>query len=96
MAEYLFDIKTKIDLIAASGSPISVEDSIFYTLNELPSSYQSFKTTVQTNLQPISLDDFYSLLCSEEMNQVTERNRNEGICQIEVVAGAPMSYAKYV
>lgn len=76
MTQYLSDIKVKVDLIAASRSPISIEDIIFYALNGLPLSYQSFKIATHTNLQPLNLKDFYSLLCSEEMIQT-----NETTCQ---------------
>lgn len=61
MARYLSYIKSKVDLI-------KIEDIIYYPLNNLPSSYQSFKVSTQTNLQPISLNDLYSLLCSTEKN----------------------------
>lgn len=66
MAQYLSDIKSKVDLIAAAGSSIDIEDIIYYTLNDLSSLYKNFKVAMRTNLQPISLDDLYSLLCNEE------------------------------
>lgn len=66
MFQYLLDIKSKIDLVAATRSPIEIEDIIYYTLNGLPSLYQCFKIAIYTNLQPINLDDLYSLLCIEE------------------------------
>lgn len=66
MIEYLSEIKEKTYLIVVVGSPILVEDVINYTLNGLPASYNSFNTSIRTNLQPIILDDLYSLLCIEE------------------------------
>lgn len=64
MNRYLSDIKTKVDLIAAAGSLISTEDIIFYILNGLPSSYQSFKiVAIHINLKPlvwINFTLFYS------------------------------------
>lgn len=75
MNQYLFEIKTKVDLIAIAGFPISVKDIIFYMVNNLPPSYQSFKTSIRTNLQPLSLDDFYSLLCSEETIQIAKAEK---------------------
>lgn len=66
MTQYLVDSKAKVDLMATSGSSLSNEDVIYYTLNGLPSSYQDFKTSIRTNLQLLHLDDFYSLLCTEE------------------------------
>lgn len=56
----------KVDLIAAFGSLISTKNVIYYTLNGLLQSYQSFKIAIRTNLQPISLNDIYSVLCNEE------------------------------
>ncbi|PKU80705.1 Retrovirus-related Pol polyprotein from transposon TNT 1-94 [Dendrobium catenatum] len=72
MSAYLLDIKTKVDAIAAAGTRLDPEDVILYTLNGLPATYQSFKTAIRTNLQPISLDDLYSLLCTEEQNLLQE------------------------
>lgn len=72
MNQYLSEIKTKVDLIVVVGTQISVEDIIFYMLNGLPPFYQSFKTSIRTKLQPLSLDDFFSLLCSEETIQIVK------------------------
>ncbi|KAI0486577.1 hypothetical protein KFK09_029348 [Dendrobium nobile] len=68
MTQYLSLVKSKVDAINAAGSSIDTEDIILYTLNGLPATYNAFKTSVRTNLQPLSLDDLYSLLCSEEIN----------------------------
>ncbi|PKU64546.1 Retrovirus-related Pol polyprotein from transposon TNT 1-94 [Dendrobium catenatum] len=68
MQQYLTQIKHIVDNIAAAGSKIDNEDIILYTLNGLPTIYNSFKTAIRTSLTPISLEDFYSLLCSEEIN----------------------------
>lgn len=65
MTDYLSEIKAKVDLNIASRLPIPVEYVIYYTLNELPATFNSFKTSIQTNLQAISLDNLYSLICSE-------------------------------
>ncbi|KAI0520293.1 hypothetical protein KFK09_007765 [Dendrobium nobile] len=75
MMQYLSEIKGKVDAIGASGSPLSSDDIIMYTLNGLPSAYQGFKIAIRTNLNPISLDDFYALLCSEELNIAAESAR---------------------
>lgn len=75
MMQYLSDIKAKWDTMAISGSPLSLEDIILYTLNGLPTTYQAFKTAIHTNLQPINLDDFYALLCREELNIATNLSR---------------------
>ncbi|PKU70959.1 Retrovirus-related Pol polyprotein from transposon TNT 1-94 [Dendrobium catenatum] len=72
MAEYLNEVKTLVDKIAAAGAKIDKEDVILYTLNGLPSAYQSFKGTIRTLIHPISLDDLYAFLISEEININTE------------------------
>lgn len=82
MAQYLSNIKSKVDLIAAAGSPITIEDLIYYILNGLPASYQSFKTAICINLKPISIDDLYSLLCSEETLQINKALKQEAAIQI--------------
>ncbi|KAI0504725.1 hypothetical protein KFK09_015678 [Dendrobium nobile] len=76
MIQYLFEIKGKVDAIAAAGSTIEVEYIIHYTLNGLPITYQSFKTAIRTQQNPISIDDFYSMLCSEELHLNADMNRN--------------------
>ncbi|KAI0507949.1 hypothetical protein KFK09_014077 [Dendrobium nobile] len=68
MFQYLSDIKDKVDAIAGAGAHIDSENIIHYTLNGLPNTYQSFKTSIQNQLLPITLDDFYVLLCSEELH----------------------------
>ncbi|PKU84201.1 Retrovirus-related Pol polyprotein from transposon TNT 1-94 [Dendrobium catenatum] len=68
MVQYLSEIKQRVDAISAAGSTIEPEDIILYTLNGLPYSYNAFKTSIRTKLHPISLDDLYALLCSEETN----------------------------
>ncbi|KAL0906248.1 hypothetical protein M5K25_024726 [Dendrobium thyrsiflorum] len=75
MMQYLAQVKTIVDNIAAAGSQVDVEDIILYILNGLPSSYNAFKTSIRTSLQPISLDTLYSLLCSEEVDIQSELQR---------------------
>ncbi|KAI0522929.1 hypothetical protein KFK09_005318 [Dendrobium nobile] len=73
MQQYLHQIKK--DNIAAAGSTVDTEDIILYILNGLPSTYNPFKTAIRTSLQPISFDDLYSLLCSEEINLHHQHNQ---------------------
>ncbi|PKU71260.1 Retrovirus-related Pol polyprotein from transposon TNT 1-94 [Dendrobium catenatum] len=75
MTDYLASIKTIVDNIRAAGRMIDNEDVLHYILNGLPPSYQSFKTTIRSSLQPINLDDLYSLLRSEEVHQTTDAAR---------------------
>ncbi|XP_020675498.1 uncharacterized protein LOC110094576 [Dendrobium catenatum] len=68
MIQYLTTIKTLVDQIADAGSTIESEDIIMYILNGLPQQYQAFKTTIRTMQSSSSLDNFYSLLISEEIH----------------------------
>ncbi|KAL0920813.1 hypothetical protein M5K25_009983 [Dendrobium thyrsiflorum] len=73
MTQYLQQIKSLVDNIDATGSQVDTEDIIIYTINGFPNSYQAFKTSIQTKLTPISLEDLYSLLISEEINISSEQ-----------------------
>ncbi|PKU60303.1 Retrovirus-related Pol polyprotein from transposon TNT 1-94 [Dendrobium catenatum] len=75
MTQYLLDVKSKVDALAAAGAPVEVEDVIHYTLNGLPPTYQAFKTAIRTNLRSVSLDELYTLLCSEELNLLHETTK---------------------
>ncbi|PKU83090.1 Retrovirus-related Pol polyprotein from transposon TNT 1-94 [Dendrobium catenatum] len=76
MTQYLTDIKALVDQIATAGSVVDTEDIILYILNGLPPSYQAFKTAIRTMITPISLDDLYPLLLSEEVNISADAARN--------------------
>ncbi|KAI0507212.1 hypothetical protein KFK09_013334 [Dendrobium nobile] len=79
MTQYLADIKSLVDNIASAGSTVDTEDIILYILNGLPPSYQSFKTAIRTMLTPISLDNLYALLLSEEINLASDASRTTAI-----------------
>ncbi|KAI0499725.1 hypothetical protein KFK09_017933 [Dendrobium nobile] len=72
MTQYLSEIKSLVDQIAVAGSSVDNEDVILYILKGLPTSYQSFKTSIRTMLNPISLDNLYSLLLSEEIHIMSD------------------------
>ncbi|PKU79947.1 Retrovirus-related Pol polyprotein from transposon TNT 1-94 [Dendrobium catenatum] len=72
MTEYLASVKTLVDNINVAGGSVDSEDVLHYILNGLPSTYQSFKTYIRSSLHPISLDNLYSLLRSEEVQQTTD------------------------
>ncbi|PKU62337.1 Retrovirus-related Pol polyprotein from transposon TNT 1-94 [Dendrobium catenatum] len=76
MTQYLSDIKSLVDQIAYAGSSIDTEDIILYILNGLPASFQAFKTAIRTMITPISLDQLYPLLLSEEINIAAENARS--------------------
>ncbi|KAI0508128.1 hypothetical protein KFK09_014262 [Dendrobium nobile] len=75
MTDYLASIKSIVDNIRATGGTVDSEGILHYILNGLPPSYQSFKMTIRISLQPIHLDDLYSLLRSEEVHQTTDAAR---------------------
>lgn len=68
MTQYLTVIKMLVDNIAIVRAKFDIEDIILYTLFRLPPQYKSFKMAICTKLTPISLEDLYSLLISEEIN----------------------------
>ncbi|PKU67006.1 Retrovirus-related Pol polyprotein from transposon TNT 1-94 [Dendrobium catenatum] len=76
MNQYLTDIKILVDQITAAGASIDNEDIIMYILNGLSPQYQAFKTAFCTMLTPITLDQLYPLLLSEEINLVSDAARN--------------------
>ncbi|PKU76535.1 Retrovirus-related Pol polyprotein from transposon TNT 1-94 [Dendrobium catenatum] len=68
MQQNFDQIKKLVDNIAAAGSTVDTEDIVLYILNGLPAGYNSFKSAIRASLQPIILDDLYSLLSSKEIN----------------------------
>lgn len=72
MPRYLSAVKAKVDVIVAAGMLLENKSIILYTLNGLPSNYQAFKTAIRKKLQPLSLDDLYTCLCSENLNLAHE------------------------
>lgn len=76
IVQCLFEIKEKCNVVAISRISLSAKDILLYTLNGLPSTYQAFKITIKTNLQSISLHNFYELLCSKELNLQVDATKN--------------------
>ncbi|PKU79495.1 Retrovirus-related Pol polyprotein from transposon TNT 1-94 [Dendrobium catenatum] len=96
MVQYLSEIKQKVDAITASGSTIDSGDILMYTLNGLPPAYNTFKTVICTQLAPIGLDYFFSLLCSEELSlhadtpiNTTSATANDGTFALQAFRGRP-------
>ncbi|KAI0497520.1 hypothetical protein KFK09_020751 [Dendrobium nobile] len=75
MIQYLKEVKSIVDQIAAVGSTVDNEDIILYILNGLPMSYQSFKTYIRTMQTPLNLDQLYPLLISEEIHLAADNAR---------------------
>ncbi|KAI0528949.1 hypothetical protein KFK09_001493 [Dendrobium nobile] len=59
MQQYLAQVKGIVDNIAAAGSKVEIEDILHYILNGLPTVYNSFKTSIRTCQNPISLEVLY-------------------------------------
>ncbi|PKU82500.1 hypothetical protein MA16_Dca005505 [Dendrobium catenatum] len=76
MQQYLTQVKTRVDSIAASGSKVDPEDIMLYTLNGLPAAYNPFKTFIRNSQTPSDLDSLYSLLCNEEIYINQEHHHN--------------------
>ncbi|KAI0528816.1 hypothetical protein KFK09_001359 [Dendrobium nobile] len=72
MVQYLNEVKTLVDQIAAAGGHIEEEDIILYILRGLPPQYQSFKTSIRTMTQPLNLDQLYSFLITEEIHMTAD------------------------
>ncbi|KAI0510738.1 hypothetical protein KFK09_011347 [Dendrobium nobile] len=68
MQEYLTDIKKIVDQITSTGSTLDTKDIIIYILNGLPPPYQSFKTSIWHLQSPLTLDNFYAMLITEELH----------------------------
>ncbi|PKU77959.1 Retrovirus-related Pol polyprotein from transposon TNT 1-94 [Dendrobium catenatum] len=75
MAQYLTSIKSLVDNISAAGATIDSEDIVLYTLNGLPPSYQAFKTAIRTKQGPLSLDELYSYLLTEEITFAADSSK---------------------
>ncbi|KAI0494789.1 hypothetical protein KFK09_024932 [Dendrobium nobile] len=75
MTVYLSEIKAIVDQIAAAGSSVDPEDIIHRILNGLPPLYQSFKSSIRTSASPLTLDQIYPLLMSEEINLAADAVR---------------------
>ncbi|XP_020587711.1 uncharacterized protein LOC110029659 [Phalaenopsis equestris] len=73
ISEYLMQIKATVDNISATGSHVDVEDIILYILKVLPTTYCLFTTSIRTRSTPISLDELYAILISEEINLLIEQ-----------------------
>ncbi|GMP43064.1 hypothetical protein CsSME_00012575 [Camellia sinensis var. sinensis] len=65
--EYLTQIKELADQLALASSPMDDEDLVLLTLNGLPDEFDALKTTVRARIEPISMVDLTSLLCSESL-----------------------------
>lgn len=72
MEVYLSQIKEISDQLALAGTPVDDEDLVFLTLKGLPDEYDSFKTSIRTRSEEVSMADLCSLLCSEEIHVETK------------------------
>ncbi|KAI0500243.1 hypothetical protein KFK09_018452 [Dendrobium nobile] len=76
MTQYLTEVKKLVDQIAYAGAKLDPEDVLHHILNGLPQTYNSFKTAVRTMQTPLSLDNLYALLISEEIHVKSDATRH--------------------
>ncbi|XP_010263949.1 PREDICTED: uncharacterized protein LOC104602078 [Nelumbo nucifera] len=70
MGDYLLKIKNISDALVAAGEPLFGSDLIYQTLEELPSDFEHFTTTVLTRLDCLSYDEMQSLLLQQEIKML--------------------------
>lgn len=63
--DYLVRIKDLVDKLATVSVTIDDEDILLYTLNGLPTEYNSFRTSIRTRSESVTLDELHALLKSE-------------------------------
>ncbi|KAL5718134.1 hypothetical protein ACHQM5_011070 [Ranunculus cassubicifolius] len=67
MAEYIQKAKTVANNLAAVTSPVSDSDLTSNILSGLPSSYNAFVTSINTRIEPFSLEDLTGHLLNQEV-----------------------------
>ncbi|CAL9029522.1 unnamed protein product, partial [Prunus brigantina] len=65
MLEYIQQIKTIADSLAAAGSPLANSDFITHILQGLPTEYDALSTFIRVRSEPLSPEDLHGLLLSE-------------------------------
>lgn len=66
IAEYLMRIQSIADALNSVGLPITQQEQVDVILAGLPEEYRSFVVTVNTRLDPYTLDEIESLLLTHE------------------------------
>lgn len=67
MLEYIQQIKTIDDGLAAAGAPLDDTYFIAYILQGLLTEYDAFSTSIRVRSEPLSPEDLHGLLLSEEI-----------------------------
>ncbi|KAI0530754.1 hypothetical protein KFK09_000302 [Dendrobium nobile] len=75
ISQYLSQIKSLVDNIAAAGSHIDIEDIIPYTLKGLPPSYNPFKASIRTSPHTITLESLYSYVVKRSIFHLSYSKR---------------------
>jgi hypothetical protein len=68
--DYFSRVKGITDNLAAAGEPLRDDEIIAYLLTGLPEEYDSLVTSVNTRVEPMSLNDIYTNLLSFEMRLI--------------------------
>lgn len=64
-------MKSIVDTLATVSSPLEEEDIILYILNGLPSHFNSFKTTIRTRSETITVSELQELLLIKDQQLET-------------------------
>ncbi|KAJ0984150.1 hypothetical protein J5N97_002506 [Dioscorea zingiberensis] len=75
MIAYLDKLKGLADNLLDVASSVPNKDLILHTLNGLPSSYSAFKTIIHTRGTTLTIEELWTLLLSEEVNQLRESQK---------------------
>lgn len=67
MLEYIQQIKTIADSLAASSSPLANTDFITHILQGLTTEYNTLSASIHVRYEPLSPEDLHGLLLSEEI-----------------------------
>ncbi|PRQ17015.1 putative transcription factor interactor and regulator CCHC(Zn) family [Rosa chinensis] len=67
ITDYLQQIKTVADALAAAGAPLDDSDLVAHTLHGLTDDYDAFTTSIRVRSDPVTADELHGLLLSQEI-----------------------------
>ncbi|KAI5332874.1 hypothetical protein L3X38_023003 [Prunus dulcis] len=83
MDSYLQSVKEIADGLAADGQSLSESDLVAYVLNGLPDEYDSFITSIETRIEPVTLDELHALLLGRESAILKRKTRSTSVVATE-------------
>ncbi|XP_058077565.1 uncharacterized protein LOC131225957 [Magnolia sinica] len=69
MSEYIQSVKSIVDNLAAVANPVTDSDLVSTLLSGLSPEYNSFVTSVNTQVDPISSEELIGLMLSQEIHR---------------------------